>query len=95
MRKTLLRRFTNYFGAAMVLSAFVGAFLAYFVSSSGPDGGVVDGLGRSLAPTPGFIKLFMLGSDYWAGWGWFFADYFIFGGLFIGGVFVASVFDED
>ncbi len=65
----------------LVVGAFAGVFLGYFVVKTTPGGiGLLDGLGRSLEPAP-FLARFFLGQDrMWAGWGWWAIDMFWFWG---------------
>lgn len=71
--KTRLRRLV---GGSLVASAFVYAFLAYFITSEGP-GGIADGLGRTLTEAPALAKSLGRGSM-WPGLIWTVADTVIF-----------------
>lgn len=60
----------------------VSSFLAYFVSSFDEIKKVpIDGLGRKLTEAPFLAKIFLLGSDRWAGLDWMIIEYIVFWGF--------------
>lgn len=82
----IMRKLSQVVGGALILTALVLAFIAYFVSSVDPVSHQwFDGLGRPLSGSPWFMR-FVFGQDrQWAGWFWFLADQVMFwGGIAIG-----------
>jgi hypothetical protein len=63
------------------LCILMAGFLAYMVVTFEPSTKIVtDGLGRTMSPAPALARIFLLGSERWAGLTWFFGDFAIFWG---------------
>jgi hypothetical protein len=77
--KKVLRKILIPIGVIWFISLFIAAFMAYFVSSVGPNG-IYDGLGRSLTDTLLLVRIFFGEERMWTGWKWFISDMIIFWG---------------
>lgn len=77
--KALLRKILVPIGVIWFIALFVAGFMAYLVSSAGPDG-PCDGLGRSLTQAPMLMRIFFGQEHMWAGWLWFVGDMVVFWG---------------
>ncbi len=77
--KKLLRKVLFPVGVIWFIALFVAGFMAYFVSSAGPDG-PCDGLGRSLTQAPMLMRIFLGQERMWSGWLWFVGDMVLFWG---------------
>ena len=67
--KSLVRKIFKPICALWVVALLIGAILAYFVRSIGPED-VTDGLGRKLVETPTLVRFFLVEARLWAGWTW-------------------------
>ena len=77
--KQLLRKILFSVGVVWFIALLVSGFLAFFVTSAGPNG-ATDGLGRTLSEAPMLMRI-VLGQDrMWAGWLWFAGDMALFWG---------------
>jgi hypothetical protein len=78
-----MKKLAPWLSVVIVISAFVYAFLAYFVVSVDPQTGLRhDGFGRMMSGAPFFVR--MLGQHEWPGLAWFIGDFAIFwGGILI------------
>jgi hypothetical protein len=73
-----MRKFIGWLGVAIIVSAFVAGFFAYFIFRLDPLTGIIyDGFGRPQYESPWIIRI-VLQEGHWAGWTWFIADMFIF-----------------
>ncbi len=77
--KKLLRKILAPVDIIWFIALFVAGFLAYFVSSAGPNG-PCDGLGRPLTQAPMVMRIFFGQEGMWTGWLWFTGDMVIFWG---------------
>lgn len=77
--KKLIRKALVPVGVIWFIALFIAGFLAYFVSSAGPDG-PCDGLGRSLTQAPTLMRILFGQERMWAGWLWFVGDMVLFWG---------------
>lgn len=77
--KKLFRKVLVPVGVIWFIALFVVGFMAYFVSSTGPDGSC-DGLGRSLTQAPILMRIFFGQERMWAGRLWFVGDMVLFWG---------------
>ncbi len=71
-----------YAGAVVVgVSVFVAGFLAYFIFKYDPTTQqTFDGLGRTLGPSPLFMRFIFDEDRLWAGWTWWTVDMIWFWG---------------
>lgn len=76
-------------GVVYFLVLFVAGFMAYFMTTGGPDG-IVDGLGRPLVPSPLVSRIFFGEDRLWAGGWWFILDNMIFWGSIMAAVWIAN-----
>ena len=83
------------FGAPLLIIPNVLGFLAYFVRKTDQTGTLIDGLGRELFLTPGFIRLFFHSDSLWPGFLWFIADTIIYFGSMGLGILVISLLYSD
>lgn len=81
----ILRALSKMASAAIGLSVFVAATIAYFVTSIDPvTGTVTDGLGRMLHEPPALARLILTDERRWAGLWWHLADIvWFFGGIWL------------
>ena len=77
--KAALKKILVPIGIIWFIALLIAGFLAYFVTSSGPNG-MMDGLGRPLKEAPSLMRFFFGQERLWAGFGWFFGEMLIFWG---------------
>ena len=79
----MLKLFSRIAAAAIAISVFIAAFMAYFIRSFEKETKTVyDGLGRQLTEPPTWAKIFITSENSWAGLGWHALDFvWFFGGL--------------
>ena len=75
--------FSRVAAAAIAISVFIAAFMAYFLRSFDRESKTVyDGLGRKLSAPPVWAKILITSENSWAGLGWHALDFiWFFGGL--------------
>jgi len=79
--KATLRTFLGWFAAVWFIGLFIAAFLAYFVTSAGPN--PTDGLGRPLTEAPVLMRIVFGQDRMWAGLSWFLGEMVIFWGCVV------------
>lgn len=90
--KKILKKACIGLGLILIISSFIGGFIAYFVSSYNPSTGVFyDGFGRVQYSTPWFVRFIFGQERMWAGWLWFFGDMVIFLGSYWNRLFVSHL----
>ena len=79
--KQMLSKTCYVLGGGAIIAALIAGFLGYMTVSLDPTTQeYTDGLGRTLGPSPFFMR-FVFGQDkLWAGWGWWVIDMLWFWG---------------
>ncbi|MDO9541005.1 MAG: hypothetical protein Q7J98_01610 [Kiritimatiellia bacterium] len=77
--KATLRKILFPVGVIWFIGLFIAGFLAYFVTSAGPNG-ATDGLRRTLSEAPMLMRIVFGQDRMWAGWEWFLGDMVVFWG---------------
>ena len=77
--KSTLRKILVPIGVIWFILLLIAGFLAYFITSSSPQG-MVDGLGRPLTEAPFLMRAIFGQERLWAGFGWFFGEMIVFWG---------------
>lgn len=86
-----MKKIIIFFGIITMVFGFGWALLAFLQFSTGV-GGLKDGLGRILMPSPFFIRM-VFGTDrLWAGFHWFIIDLLIFWGCIGLGALILNKF---
>lgn len=74
-----IKKISTGIGVILIITLFVLAFLAYFVSRF-DSGERYDGLGRALVDSPWVVRIIFGEEKMWVGWKWFIVDMVIFWG---------------
>ncbi len=88
-----MRTLAGIAGGMIFLALLYLGVMAYFVVGLGPDGALVDGLGRPLVEAPLFIR--MTGISQFAGWIWWFVDMVVFWPLVLLAVTLLAAWARD